>query len=192
MNIFRITNNIRRFSLISCSKGKPPILISKSVYTIKEVLFARKLKRTLEDNSLIAFFHYPHVTPTRMAEFRKALQDEDIHLQIFPNITAREYIKTTEYRQLAPLFESYTMTIYTNKCPPQRFYQLIKGMDNFVLLGAIYERMLLGNEHFKQLSKNPLDKTLNNMRSMLIQNQYLLSMSLSQIANNLNNSKIDS
>lgn len=190
MNIFRITNNIRRFSLTSCSKGKPPILISKGVYTIKEVLFARKLKRTLEENSLVAFFHYPHVTPTRMAEFRKELRDEEIYLQIFPNITAREFIKTTEYRQLAPLFDSYTMTIYTNKCPPQRFYQLVKEMNNFVLLGVIYERMLLGNEHFKQLSKHPLDRTLNNMRSLLIQNQYILSLSLTQIAENLDSKTV--
>ncbi|KAI6661586.1 hypothetical protein LOD99_13459 [Oopsacas minuta] len=85
MNLFRhaiklsIPSIIRKrlFSLVSCSKNRTkPFLISKSSYTIKEILMAKRLQKTLDENSIVAFYHYHDKSSDVWAELRREMSNE--------------------------------------------------------------------------------------------------------------------
>ena len=187
----------RAFSLISCSKYREePFLISKSSFSIQEILMAAKLQKALDENSLVAFYHYHDKVSHGWAQLRRDLSQAGIKLNIFPNITSQCFLSQTKYKQIVPFFVSKTITIYSNTCLPQKFLKTVSKQSNFVLLGAIFEGKLLGNEQLKTLAKLPEKELLqgqvisilnqggNQLRSMLEQSQRVLINYLTQIFDN--------
>ena len=187
----------RSFSFVSCSKyRKEPFLISKSSYSIQEILTAAKLQKTLDENSLVAFYHYHDKASDGWAQLRRDLLHAGIALTIFPNLTSQVYLRQTKYKNIVPFFVSKTITIYSNICPPQKFLKIVSNQSNFVLLGAVYEGTLLGNEQLKALAKLPEKEQLqgqvigilnqggNQLLSMLEQSQRVLVNYLTQIFDN--------
>ena len=205
MNIIKLANNLatprctilRAFSFTSCSKlRKEPFLLSKSSYTIQEILLAAKLQKTLDENAIVAFYHYHDKVSDGWAQLRRDLSQAGIQLRIFPNITCQVYLNQTKYKNIVPFFVGKTITIYSNTCQPQKFLKSVNKGSNFVLLGAIFEGKLLGNEQLKALAKLPeqeqlqgqvisiLNQGSNQLRSLLEQNQRLLVNYLTQIFDN--------
>ena len=201
MNVFKTSNFLlpllpskRAYTITSCTKLiEEPILLSSRFYTIKEVLFARKLKEILKNSSIVAFYHFHESATDGWTHFRQEMSfKEGINLTVFPNLICQAYLSRTKYKKLLPFFVGKTITAYTAG-PVQNLIKMLGKQSQLILLGALYKNELLSANQLKALGRLPEKENLQGevisilnmngeqLRSMLEQNQRNLTSYLEQI-----------